>query len=115
MEAAGASDVYVSPNQVKNHPGVAKAWANWNGVADTINASHNVSSITDGGTGVWGVNFSTAFSSVTYTALVAASGGGGIGANVSSLAAGSATVVAFDSNGNFVEPSLMTAAFFGDQ
>jgi len=115
MEAAGAGNVYVSPNRVKNHPGVAKAWVHWDGVTDVIGAGHNVSSITDGGVGVWGVNFSTAFSTVTYSALIAASGGGGIAGNVSSLAAGSATVTAFDKNGNFVEPALMTAAFFGDQ
>ena len=115
MEAASAGDVYVSPARAHNHPSAAKAWASWDGVADTINASYNVSSITDSGVGVWRVDFATAFSTANYSVAVAASGGAGIGANVSSLVVNAATVIAFDVNGTFVEPALMTAAFFGDQ
>lgn len=47
----------------------ARAWVNFNGVGTvTINASGNVSSITDNGTGDYTVNFSTAMPNTNYAA-----------------------------------------------
>ena len=47
----------------------AKAWVKWNGTGTlAINASFNVSSVTDLGTGYYKVNFATAFSDSHYTA-----------------------------------------------
>jgi len=46
----------------------ARAWVNFNGTGTVaIRASGNVSSITDNGTGLYTVNFSTAISDVNYT------------------------------------------------
>jgi hypothetical protein len=46
---------------------MAKAWVNWNGTGTVaIRDSLGVSSISDGGTGIYTVNFSTAFSNTNY-------------------------------------------------
>jgi hypothetical protein len=48
--------------------GTAKAWVNFDGTGTVaINASYNVSSITDNGTGDYTVNFTTAISDTNYT------------------------------------------------
>lgn len=50
---------------------MARAWVNFNGTGTVaIQASGNVSSITDNGTGNYTVNFSTAIVDASYAALV---------------------------------------------
>lgn len=69
MEAASSNTVAVTPGRTQYHPGVAKAWVNFNGDSGgspLILASCNVSSITDRGAAQYTVNFTTAFSSVDY-------------------------------------------------
>jgi hypothetical protein len=65
-------------NTIQNQPGtgapsingLAKAWVNFNGTGTVaIRASLNVTSITDGGTGVYTVNFTTAMSDANYSAV----------------------------------------------
>lgn len=49
--------------------GLAKAWVNFNGTGTVaIRASFNVSSITDNGTGLYTVNFTTAMADANYSA-----------------------------------------------
>jgi hypothetical protein len=51
--------------------GIAKAWVNFNGTGTiAIRDSFNVSSITDGGTGIYTVNFTTAMPNANYAGLV---------------------------------------------
>ena len=69
MEAASSTSVYASPGRTVYHPGVAKVWCEWTSTG-AITASQNVSSVTDNGTGDWTVNFTTAFSSATYAAVL---------------------------------------------
>ena len=75
--AASVTDgVYLSTNQsisgVKTFSSapvatnIAKAWVFYNMNNNTINASYNVSSVTDNGTGVCTVNFSTAMVDANY-------------------------------------------------
>jgi hypothetical protein len=74
-EAASSTSVYTSPGRQKFHPGVAKAWVNFDGTGTIASrASHNVSSLTDNGVGDWTVNFTTAFSSANYCAVASANG-----------------------------------------
>jgi hypothetical protein len=48
--------------------GLAKAWVNFNGTGTVaIRASLNVSSITDGGTGIFAINFTTPLSDGNYS------------------------------------------------
>jgi hypothetical protein len=67
MEAATSVSTFVSPGRQQYHPSAAKAWVRFNGSGTVaINASYNVSSVTDNGAGDWSVNFTTSFSSANY-------------------------------------------------
>jgi hypothetical protein len=56
-----------------------RAWVKFNGTGTpSINGSGNVSSITDGGTGVYTVNFTTAIIDATYSAACSISQRGGV-------------------------------------
>jgi hypothetical protein len=72
METATSNTVAATPLQTNFHPGVAKAWlkCDQNG---NISVSHNITSITDTGTGVVTVTIGTDFSTANYvvTATVA--------------------------------------------
>ena len=51
--------------------GAAKAWVNFNGTGTVaIRGSFNVSSITDNGTGIYRVNFTTAMPDANYCAVI---------------------------------------------
>jgi len=53
----------------------AKAWINFNGTGVVaIRADGNITSITDGGTGVYTLNFTTAIQDVNYSAVCSAHG-----------------------------------------
>jgi hypothetical protein len=54
--------------------GIAKAWILYNGVAQTITGSFNVSSVTYNSTGIYTINFTTAMANANYS--VALSGAG---------------------------------------
>ena len=57
-----------TPSEVAN--GRAKAWVNFNGTGTVaIRDDYNVSSITDGGTGLFTINFTSALSSSNYAAV----------------------------------------------
>lgn len=53
--------------------GIAKAWANYNGISQTLNGSFNISSVTYNGVGDYTFNFTTAMPNTNYS--VALSGG----------------------------------------
>jgi hypothetical protein len=56
---------------------LCRAWVNFNGTGTVaIRASGNVSSITDSGTGVYTVNFTTAMSDANYSAIAYGSNAG---------------------------------------
>jgi hypothetical protein len=50
--------------------GICKAWCNYNGSAQTINGSFNISSVTYNGTGNYTYNFTTAMPNANYAAVV---------------------------------------------
>ena len=57
-----------------NSTQVCKAWVNFNGTGTVaIRASYNVSSITDNGTGLYTINFTTAMSDVNYSVCATSS------------------------------------------
>ena len=67
METATATDVAATPGRTQYHPGVAKAWAHFNGTGTAaLTVSHNISSLTDHTTGDHTLNFTTAFSSANF-------------------------------------------------
>lgn len=66
VSAAATLVPYVSPGRMQNHPGVAKAWAVFNGtITGTITASssYNISSIVRTGTGSYTITLVTPMSS----------------------------------------------------
>ena len=57
--------------------GAAKAWVNFNGTGVVaIRASFNVTSITDGGTGLYTVNFTNALEDANYSVVLGVDNGG---------------------------------------
>jgi hypothetical protein len=83
METGTSTTTVVTPGRQQYHPSAAKAWASvtTSGGTPTLAASHNVSSITDGGVGIITINLTTAFSSATYGS-VASHDGHTAGSNV---------------------------------
>lgn len=57
--------------------GIPKAWVLYNGVAQTITGSFNVSSVTYNSTGNYTVNFTTAMPNANYAVAGTVEGGGG--------------------------------------
>jgi hypothetical protein len=92
-----------------------RAWVNFNGTGTVaIRASGNVSSITDGGTGIYTVNFANAMPDANYSchgshSSVAGDGSSTYfpGANTTSAAPLRTTVF-----GGFVDPTSVYAAIF---
>jgi hypothetical protein len=114
MEAASSNAVPATPGTMNWHPGVAKAWIHCD-ASGNINASHNISSISDDGTGLVTVNFATDFSSASYAAVT----GVGVGdhrISVSSQVAGSLVLNSRNSAGAADDPvSSYYLVCFGDQ
>lgn len=115
---------------LKYHPGVPKAWVNFNGTGVVaIRSSYNVTSITDNGVGDYTINFTTAFSGTTYTPVFGHSPSGVSGAvgawNVgvktdavgvpTTKTASAVQIRVLDSTGASVDAPEVYAAFFGDQ
>lgn len=64
QETGTSNTVAVTPGVQKYHPGHPKAWVYFTSVTTTaINSSFGVTSLTDGGTGITQVNYTTGFSS----------------------------------------------------
>lgn len=82
LEAATSTTKYVTPAVVKNHPGVAKFWAqvaiNQSTYAPTLTTNYNVSSVSRvGSTSEYQINFTTSFSSANYCVIGNADGDSG--------------------------------------
>jgi hypothetical protein len=62
--------------------GIAKAWVNYNAVAQTISGSFNVSSVTYVSTGTFTINFTTSMPNANYAIAACASTKAGNGATL---------------------------------
>lgn len=96
MEAASSSAVFSAPSVQQFHPGHPKGWVLYNQLTGpSVAASYNVTSVTDSALGIFIVNWTTPFSSASYsTSATTTSAGGGnnlIGIGASGKAAGTAT------------------------
>jgi len=102
---------------------MAKAWVNFNGTGTvSIRDSYNVSSITDNGTGMYTINFSTSMANNDYAVFAGGAEGGSVsGANQfgylgrgdSIWQAGSFQVQARHNNDSAVDNAYMTCVAFG--
>lgn len=74
QEAFSSTSVIVSPGRQHFHPASPKHWVNFTEITTTaISVSYDVSSLTDGGSAITTINFTTAFSSASYA--ITATGG----------------------------------------
>lgn len=94
--------------------GSAKFWIKANGAGTTINASFNVTSITDVGTGDITVTIATDFSSANWCGTACNVSGLAQMTNFQSVAAGSCTVIN-QTTITAVDPTSYFIAGFGDQ
>jgi hypothetical protein len=97
----------------------AKAWVNFNGTSTVaIRDSHNVSSITDNGTGQYGVNFTGNMTNTNYSVASATSSADwGAMSWVSDLVVGSFKIYHHASNAGspfYQDGDIMCAQVFGD-
>lgn len=124
METGTATNRAVTPGRQHYHPAHPKAWGyvTVSAGTPTLAASHNVTGITDAGTGLLTVTIDTDFADANYCIIAAATGSAGGNNNVRSVhvtaqAAGSFTLEAFESESgvSIVDPAAWHFACFGDQ
>lgn len=68
---------------------LCRAWVNYNGISNSINAAFNVSSVTDDGTGIFTVNFANELTTSNYASCFTAQNGSrGVCCNIAGSTAG---------------------------
>jgi hypothetical protein len=116
LEAMTGDNLVVPPTRMQWHPGVSKCWIKCDH-AGNINASHNITSITDTGTGIVTVTIATDFSSAHYALNVSVGTAVGVCAPSTSQAAGSFVINAFNTGTGAAQDSILGyyAEAHGDQ
>ena len=117
METGVAVDAMVTPGRQQFHPSAVKGWVNC-GIAADINASYNVTSIVDDGTGFVSVNWATDFSSINYFrgGIVEADSGIIVPVRVSAAPSTGTTLFgARDTANNATDPTKWNLFAIGDQ
>lgn len=114
IEAEAASKL-VTANLLKNHPGVCKAWVNFNGTGTVaIRDSYNVSSITDNGVGDYTINLTNAMANANYS-VVGTCEGNSANLQIISVATGSFRIMTrYVPTNTATDVSIITASIFGD-
>ena len=97
----------------------AKAWVNFDGTGTAaIRDSHNVSSLTDNGTGDFTINFSNNMGNTNYSTSIAnyrGTGDFGIGgSNIVSIAVGSIRFETIRDSSSKIDPNFCNFLVFGD-
>ena len=104
-------------NQTSIQQGLAKAWVSADGVNDVLRDSFNVSSVNDGGTGIYEFPFTTNFASTNYSFVYC---GGQSGAettyqmSTADPATSSHTVQLKNAAGSATPRNYICGAFHGD-
>jgi len=121
MEAGSVTTSAVTPGRAQYHPGVAKAWAyiTVSGGTPSLDASYNISSITDTSAGNVTVTINNDFSSSNYAAIANAVTAGGV-TNIATVktgqVVGSFIVRTFNGNtGTDTDNINIAVVAFGDQ
>ncbi len=115
------SGLIVTPDQVKNSPGVAKAWIRFDGTGSTsIDGSYNITSLTDNGTGQYGITIATNFSNANYSVTGTSSGTTQTEVNAIFVDGNSPPAVgSFDvlvsTEGGATNREILSLSIFGDQ
>lgn len=109
----------VTPLTMKLHPGVSRAWVNFDGVGTIdINNSHGVTSVTDLGVGLYRINWNGVFGSSNYAWVGTARYGTGSGqVNVSAWTSQTKSTSVLEirttgESGNAVDPAEISIVTF---
>jgi hypothetical protein len=106
QETATSTSTAVSPGRQHFHPSASKCWLKCDH-AGNVNASYNITSITDTGPGVVTVTIATDFSSAHYALNVSVGTAVGVCAPNSSQAAGSFVINAFNTGTGAAQDSIL--------
>ena len=115
VEAITSNVTYMTPLNTNWHPGVAKCWLHAVGTGLSISASHNITSITDTGTGLLTVTIATDFSSANYVIVASVYPVGHTWARIGDQTAGSFRIDNRDVSGTYEDPNSYYVTCFGDQ
>ena len=119
IEAERDEDSYAAPSQIRHSPGVAKLWLamHYDSGTPTIDASYNVDSLADLGTGNFRVVIANDFSGANYAVVVTPSPSGGAArmATTGNAAAGTVDVFVWRGDGRVKLDDGVCVAAFGDQ
>lgn len=119
MEAGSSTTLAVTPGRQHYHPGMAKAWGvvSVSGGTPSLVASHNITSIADGGGGKLDVTIATDFSSANYViiASVLETSSEESFVTVEAQAAGTFSLSCNTDTGTSSDPDKYYFACFGDQ
>lgn len=120
QEAATSTTLAVTPGRQQYHPSAAKAWAHYQGTGTpAILASYNLSSVSRSAAGNYTFNWTTAFSSANYAAVVQGNdntSGAASFALLETIAAGSVFLVTVNpSTLAQADASHVSVVAFGDQ
>ena len=112
--AAGGADTSLSNLSATGENKVCQAWVNFNGSGTpAVNDSHNVSSITDNGTGSYYINLSNAMGNTSYV-TTAMSITGNSNASSKPNTSSQITFLSRDINGNQYDWNPLQCLVFGD-
>jgi hypothetical protein len=121
METPSSAFLVVAPSVVQYHPGVAKAWCNFNGTTGTARSAHGCTTARTG-TGTYRVSFSTAFSGAGNYAAVVSHSSVNAGSQAWTPLSIGASSIHFETyyespadNSQIVDPTWVMCVFFGDQ
>lgn len=127
MEAATDTTTAATPGRAQYHPGVCKAWVNFDGTAVTgaadltgVGASHNIASVVDNAVGDYSINIDTDFSGASYCSVGMAGAGNGVARYVlvdtdNVPTAGTLRVECRNDGTTTIDASEVNVAMFGDQ
>lgn len=106
QETATSTTTVVTPGRQHFHPSASKCWLKCDH-AGNVDASYNITSITDTGTGVVTVTIATDFSSAHYALNVSVGTAVGVCAPSTSQAAGSFVINAFNTGTGALQDSIL--------
>jgi len=121
MENGTSTNVFVSPGRQQYHESAAKGWAKA-AMDGSATISYNVTSITDGGTGIVSANWATDFSGTNHADFIGvvytpggAAGTTRIGHIVNDANAGYTSANIVDGNWGLNDPTYVMFVAYGDQ
>ena len=115
IEAETNENTYLPPDLLKHSPGVAKFHVEFNASGTIQGTAYNITSIDDDGTGDFGVNIATDFSSANWTSAGMCETGFTRICNFDSKTAGTIEMRITDNNGTASDPTTTNVAGYGDQ